>query len=163
MKLMRTIQLSALGALALSIMLHAAPTAAVADAAMDGNRDAVKVLLKQAADVNAGQGDGMTALHWAARKNDADLVQTLLYAGANAKATTRIGAYTPLLLAAKSGNADVIEPLAKAGADVHAAPANGTTALMFAAASGNVAAVQALLERGADVNARESVRGLTPA
>jgi ankyrin repeat protein len=105
----------------------------------------------------------MTALHWAAMKNDADLVQTLLYAGANAKATTRIGAYTPLLLAAKSGNADVIAPLAKAGADVNAATANGTTALMFAAASGNVAAVQALLERGADVNARESVRGLTPA
>ena len=40
-------------------------------------------LLKQAADVNAAQGDGMTALHWAAMKNDADLVQTLLFAGAN--------------------------------------------------------------------------------
>jgi ankyrin repeat protein len=161
--MMRTIRFSALGAIALTAMLHAAASAPVADAAMDGNRDAVKALLKQAADVNAAQGDGMTALHWAAMKNDADLVQTLLYAGANAKATTRIGAYTPLLLAAKSGNADVIEPLAKAGADVNAATSNGTTALMFAAASGNVAAVQALLERGADVNARESVRGLTPA
>jgi uncharacterized protein len=161
--MMRTIRFSALGAIALTAMLHAAASAPVADAAMDGNRDAVKALLKQAADVNAAQGDGMTALHWAAMKNDADLVQTLLYAGANAKATTRIGAYTPLLLAAKSGNADVIEPLAKAGADVNAATSNGTTALMFAAASGNVAAVQALLERGADVNAKESVRGLTPA
>jgi hypothetical protein len=73
MKLMRTVQLSALGALALSIMLHAAPTAAVADAAMQGNRDAVRVLLKQAADVNAAQGDGMTALHWAAMHGDASL------------------------------------------------------------------------------------------
>jgi uncharacterized protein len=160
---MRTIRFTALGALALTAFLHAAASAPVADAAMDGNRDAVKALLKQAADVNAAQGDGMTALHWAAMKNDADLVQTLLYAGANAKATTRIGAYTPLLLAAKSGSADVIEPLAKAGADVNAATANGTTALMFAAASGNVTAVQALVERGADVNAKESVRGLTPA
>ena len=161
--MMRTIRFSAIGAIALTAMLHAAASAPVADAAMDGNRDAVKALLKQAADVNAAQGDGMTALHWAAMKNDADLVQTLLYAGANAKATTRIGAYTPLLLAAKSGNAEVIEPLVKAGADVNAATSNGTTALMFAAASGNVAAVQALLERGADANARESVRGLTPA
>jgi len=161
--MMRTIRHSALGAIALTAMLHAAASAPVADAAMDGNRDAVKALLKQAADVNAAQGDGMTALHWAAMKNDADLVQTLLYAGANAKATTRIGAYTPLLLAAKSGNAEVIEPLVKAGADVNTATANGTTALMFAAASGNVAAVQALLERGADANAKESVRGLTPA
>jgi ankyrin repeat protein len=161
--MMRTIRLSPLGAIALTALLHAAASAPVADAAMDGNRDAVKTLLKQAADVNAAQGDGMTALHWAAMKNDAELVQTLLFAGANAKATTRIGAYTPLLLAAKSGNADVIEPLAKAGADVNAATSNGTTALMFAAASGNIAAVQALVDRGADVNAKESVRGLTPA
>jgi uncharacterized protein len=161
--MMRTIRCSALGALALTALLHAAASAPVADAAMDGNRDAVKALLKQAADVNAAQGDGMTALHWAAMKNDAELVQTLLFAGANARATTRIGAYTPLLLAVKSGNAEVIEPLVKAGADVNGATSNGTTALMFAAASGNVAAVQALVDRGADVNARESIRGLTPA
>ena len=45
---------------------------------MAGNRDAVRALLKQAADVNAAQGDGMTALHWAAMKDDAELAQTLL-------------------------------------------------------------------------------------
>src|SRR5262249_42118825 len=161
--MMRTIRFSAIGAIALTALLHAAASAPVADAAMDGNRDAVKALLKQAAEVNASQGDGMTALHWAAMKNDVDLVQTLLYAGANAKATTRIGAYTPLLLAARNGNAEVIDPLVKAGADVNAATSNGTTPLMFASASGNVALVQALIERGANVNATESVRGLTPA
>jgi ankyrin repeat protein len=159
---MRTIRFSALGALALTALLHAAASAPVADAAMDGNREAVKALLKQAADVNAAQGDGMTALHWAAMKNDADLARTLLYAGANVKATTRIGAYTPLLLAAKNGSADVLEPLLTAGADVDAATSNGTTPLMFAAASGSTAAVEALVAHGADVNATESVRGLTP-
>jgi uncharacterized protein len=161
--MMRTFRFTALGAIALTALLHAAAGAPVADAAMDGNRDAVKALIKQAADVNAAQGDGMTALHWAAVKNDVDLTQTLLYAGANVKATTRIGAYTPLVLAAKSGSADVIAPLLKAGADADAATSNGTTALMFASASGSAAAVQALLDRGADVNAAESVRGLTPA
>ncbi len=160
--MMRTIRFSALGALALTALLHAAASAPVADAAMEGNRDGVKALLKQAADVNAAQGDGMTALHWAAMKNDADLVQTLLYAGANVKATTRIGAYTPLLLAARNGSAEVLEPLLEAGADVDAATSNGTTPLMFAAASGNTAAVAALVAGGADVNAAESVRGLTP-
>ena len=64
---------------------------------MQGNRTAVRALLKQAADVNGAQGDGMTALHWAAMKDDAELTQTLLYAGANVRATTRIGGYTPLL------------------------------------------------------------------
>src|SRR6266516_69686 len=111
-------------AIALSAWLYAAPAAPVADAAMQGDRDAVKALLKQAADVNGSQGDGMTALHWAAMKNDAELTQTLLYAGANVRARTRIGAYTPLILAARNGSADVIAPLVKAGADVNAATAN---------------------------------------
>src|SRR3954463_4516065 len=163
MKLMRTVQLSGLAALALSAFLHASPAASVADAAMDGNREAVRSLLKQAADVNAAQGDGMTALHWGGMKDAAALAQPLLYAGANVKATTRIGAYTPLILAAKNGSAAVMAPLLKSGAHVNAATSNGTTPLMFAAASGNVDAVNTLLEAGADVNAKESVRGLTPA
>src|SRR3981081_86647 len=87
-------------ALALSAWLSAAPAAPVADAAMQGDRDAVKALLKHAADVNGAQGDGMTALHWAAMKNDAELAEMLLYAGANVRAKTRIGDYTPLVVAA---------------------------------------------------------------
>ena len=74
-------------ALALSAWLYAAPVAPVADAAMNGDRDAVMALLKRAADVNGAQGDGMTALHWAAMHGDADLAATLLYAGANVRAT----------------------------------------------------------------------------
>ena len=130
---------------------------------MQGNTEAVRSLLKQAADVNGAQGDGMTALHWAAMKDDADLAQLLLYAGANVRATTRIGAYTPLILAAKNGSATVMAPLLKAGADVNAATSNGATPLMLAAASGSVDAVRILLDHGADVNAKESVRDLTPA
>jgi ankyrin repeat protein len=144
-------------------MLSAASSSEVADAAQQGDRDAVKALLRQAADVNAAQGDGMTALHWAAMKNDAELAQTLLYAGANVRAMTRIGNYTPLLLAAKIGNAKVMGPLIASGADVNAPTANGTTPLMLAAASGQTDAVELLIDKGADVNAAESVRGLTAA
>src|SRR5213594_2091942 len=82
------------------LMTAAAPDTRVADAAMRGDRNAVRALLKEAVDVNAAQGDGMTALHWAATKGDAELAQLLLYAGANVKAGTRIGGYTPLFMAA---------------------------------------------------------------
>jgi ankyrin repeat protein len=163
MNLTRTFRIGAIASLGLTVMLSAAPSAPVADAAMQGNKDAVRALLKQAADVNAAQGDGMTALHWAAMKDDAELVQTLLFAGANVRATTRIGSYTPLILAAKNGSGSVIAPLLKSGADAGSQTSNGTTALMLAAASGNTDAVKLLIDAGATVNAAEPVRGLTAA
>ena len=70
--------------LALSVALSAQSQAPVADAAMGGDRAAVKTLLQQGNDVNAAQGDGMTALHWAAMKNDGELAQMLVYAGTKA-------------------------------------------------------------------------------
>jgi ankyrin repeat protein len=150
------------GALCLSVALQAQPSrAGVADAAQEGDREAVKALLKDAADVNAAQGDGMTALHWAAMNGDAEMAQMLVFAGANVKAATRLGAYTPLFLAARQGKAAVIPVLVKAGADPKQATATGTTALMVAAASGNTETVSALLDAGVDPNAAESARGLT--
>ena len=85
----------------------------------------------------------------------------LVFAGANVKAVTRLGSYTPLFLAARQGKAAAIPVLVKAGADPKQATATGTTPLMVAAASGSIAAVAALLDAGVDVNATESVRGLT--
>ncbi len=67
--------------------------------------------------MNAAQGDGMTALHWAALSNDVGIAEMLLYAGANVKAATRLGAHTPLILASRSGHAAMVETLLDAGAD----------------------------------------------
>src|SRR5690242_5233527 len=95
----------AIGALWLSALLQAAPPASsrstVVEAAMRGDRDTVRTLLKEGDDVNSAQPDGMTALHWAVQKNDVELAKLLLYGGANVRATTRIGGYTPLLIASK--------------------------------------------------------------
>ena len=106
--------------IALTIAISVGVTAAespIADAAARGDREAVKALLKKAADVNAAQGDGMTALHWAAMNRDVDLVQMLIVAGANVRATTRLGTYTPLYLASQQGHAPVIQALVSAGLD----------------------------------------------
>ena len=142
--------------------LSAAGPAPVAEAAMKRDKDAVRSLLKSGEDVNAAQGDGMTALHWAARNGDLELTQMLLFAGANVKATTRLGGYTPLLMAADQGHAKVIAALITGGADVKAANALGTTPLMLAAASGNPEAVTILVENGAEIEATEKTFGQTP-
>ena len=135
----------------------------VADAAARGDVAAVTSLLKDGADVNAAQGDGMSALHWAAERGDEKLADVLLYAGANVNAQTRIGQYTPLHLAGRTGSAAVATALIKAGADVNArTTTSGVTPLHLAAASGNAVAVTALIDAKAEVNATENEAGQTP-
>ncbi|MGE0865133.1 MAG: ankyrin repeat domain-containing protein, partial [Vicinamibacterales bacterium] len=143
----------------LAIATKGAPVAA---AAARRDTEAVRALIKDGADVNAAQGDGMTALHWAARNGDAAMTQMLLFAGANVKASTRLGGYTPLLMAAEQGHAAVIAALLTGGADAKYGNALGTTALMLAAASGNATAVTTLVENGAEIEAREKTFGQTP-
>jgi ankyrin repeat protein len=135
----------------------------LADAAMKGDKEAVKNLLKQGADIGVAQGDGMTALHWAAERGDAELAQLLIVAGANVQAVTRIGLYTPLHLAAKAGSADVAKLIINAGADVNAkADPSGATPIHLAALAGSAPVINLLADAKADVNAKENEWEQTP-
>ena len=139
------------------------PDSPLADAAMRRDSAKVRLLLKQGADANAAQGDGMTALHWAAHNGDAGQVRMLFVAGARVDATTRNGSYTPLHLAAKAGNAAAVAALLGAGASVNATTTSGgATPLHLAAAQGSVDVISALLEKGANVNSPEGAWAQTP-
>jgi ankyrin repeat protein len=152
---------AAVASVGASIGLGAAESS-IADAAMRGDRANVLALIKRGANVNEPQGDGVTALHWAARGGDADLVKALVEAGANAGARTVFGAYTPLHLAAERGAAPIVKALVAAGAAVDARTNTGATPLMLAASAGDTAAISALLDAGANVNAEETDRLQTP-
>jgi ankyrin repeat protein len=149
-----------IAALCAAGLLSAAGDTRLSEAAMQGNSDEVRSLLKQKVDVDAAQGDGTTALHWAAFRDELEMVKLLLAAGANVKAATREGGITPLFMACTNGNAAIIGAMLHAGADANAVNANGTTALMTAAASGSVSAVKVLLD-GAGVKTKERVHGQT--
>lgn len=154
-----------LGALLVTLLLWGGspPEAPVADAAMLGDVARVEALIRQGADLNAAQGDGMTALHWAAELGHGDLAQRLIAAGADPQVVTRMGDYTPLHIAARGGHAEIVETLLEGGADPAARTSpGGSTALHFAASTSSADAVRALLEAGADVNAREDGWGQTP-
>ena len=153
-------------ALALLVSLTAphaagAADAPVADAAMEADIEQVRTLLDGGAYVNAAQGDGMTALHWAAFHDELELAEVLLAARADVSAGTRVGVIQPLQMAATNGSAAMIALLVEAGANVNTATATGATPLMAAATPGSVEAVEALLDAGAFVNARETANGQT--
>jgi len=134
----------------------------VADAAMRGDAESVRTLLRGGADVNAAQGDGMTALHWAALNGDLKTMNLLLYAGAATEPLTRVGAYAPLHLASARGHAAAVARLLEVGSKPGAFTATGVQPLHLAAQAGSADAVKALLDRGADINARDKTHGRTP-
>jgi ankyrin repeat protein len=138
-----------------------AADAPVADAAMHGDTEGVRTLLRGGADVNAAQGDGMTGLHWAALNGDLKTLNVLLYAGAAMEPLTRVGAYTPLHLASSRGHAAAVARLLEAGSKPRPFTTTGVQPLHLAAQAGNADAIKALLDHGADVNARDKTHGRT--
>ena len=86
----------------------AAGPSLVADAVMRGDTAAVRKLIEQKTDVNAPQGDGATALHWAVFRSQKDMVDLLLAGGANPKLANRDGS-TPIWLASVNGDAAMNE------------------------------------------------------
>jgi ankyrin repeat protein len=155
----RVLALAAAVAVSSALLQGQTSRSPVADAAMNKDVATVRQLLKGGADANAAQGDGMTALHWAALQGDAALAEMLIVSGANPRATTRIGGFTPLHLATQNGRAAVVAPLLKGGAPVNARTSTGATPLMLAAAAGNPDVVRTLADGGADLNLVEAAHG----
>ena len=156
--------------------------------------EVVRILLAHGADVHvrsrsaaeapfAGAGmravGGMTALHFAARQNDAESVRLLLGAGARADERAP-GGITPLRMAIDHGYYDLVDLLLAGGADPDAADDAGFTPLHAALrkrAGGNpergdrsagtgggrsIALLKDLLARGADPNAKLPLKRLPP-
>jgi uncharacterized protein len=145
---------------AVSYLAVPADDSRLADAVMRRDEEAVRLLLRNKADINGTQPDGTTALHWAVRDNNLDLAQLLIRSGAKVGVATRYGV-TPIQLACASGNLPLIDTLLRAGADPNTTNQGGETALMTAARTGRADAVRLLLDRGANVDAKEKVRGQT--
>lgn len=143
-----------------AVPIDAHKASPLADAMEQGDKPAVRLLLERHADVNAAQGDGATALHWAVYQDDAESSALLIAAGAHVDARNHYGV-TPLVLASRNGNATIIRQLLKAGADPNGAVRGDETPLMFASRTNRVDAVNALLSGDAKVNSHEDWNGQT--
>jgi ankyrin repeat protein len=147
-----------------AVLLAGTADGPLIQAVRQGNVEAVAMLIQRGEDLNATDGDGLSALHWAAERGDLEAARVLIAAGASLDAGTRIGRYTPLHLASRGGHAAVVEALLEAGADPNAVTtSSGVTPLHLAAASiSGSDAVDALLRHGAFPDAREASAGQTP-
>ncbi len=144
-------------------------------AAQYGKTDVVRALLAHGADPALRDKRNWTALDWASRMGQDDVVALLrdrspmdiyeaaqfgdvvrlrahLDAGEDPNATDASGT-TPLMKAAASGGLPALRLLLERGADVCRTRKDGTTALHLAAMNGDAPTAALLLDRGADINA----------
>ena len=141
----------------LPLMIASTPSPAQDTALVDAVEAQAKTIsrqLKIAADINATQVDGMTALHWAAYHDNPQLGAQLIARGANTTATNHYG-ISPLYLACLNGSGEFVKLLLRAGADPNTFISGHETALMTAARTGKVEPVNELIAAGAQINARE--------
>lgn len=144
---------AALGAVLAAVLIGAVAPPPLVDAAKRGDLAALRALIESGADVNAPEGDGATALHWASHRDDLEAADLLIRAGADVNAANYLGV-TPLWSASLNGSPAMARKLLAAGARPSAALPSGETLVMTAARSGNADVVEQLLAAGADPNGR---------
>ena len=132
----------------------------VVEAAKARDFATLRTLVAARADVTVPQGDGATALHWAAHWDDAAMADVVIGAGAKVNAADDHGV-TPLALACLNGSLPMVERLLKAGANPNLASVVGETPLMIAAHTGNASVVSQLLTHRAAHDVVEQSLGQT--
>ena len=147
--------------LAMAVTVTAAGDLRLIEAVKTRNAETVRSLLEQRVDVNARQGDGATALHWAVHLDDGNVIDLLLWAGANADASDDTGV-TPLYLACLNRQAALVERLLQAQANPNAATVSGETVLMTCARThtSRLARARACHENGLATDGRSVRVGL---
>ena len=108
------------------------------------------MLIDAKCDINAVNGDDVTALHIAVR-NRSEAIVKLLLDNRIEKDAKRLNGDTALHIATKNGDITIVKMLVDAKCDINAVDGNGATALVFAAKIGNKNLVEYFIEKGADI------------
>lgn len=129
---------------------------ALMNAAVSGQTEIVRALLKAGADAKARDRSGKTALMLANEKDkpDMDLVN-LLRGGGSDDADYNVQEY---LRAAMNGDVARVRQFLRAGVDVDVAYQNGAKALISAVKRGHTEVVKLLIELGVDIETKGEVK-----
>jgi hypothetical protein len=142
----------------------AVPEASIAEIAEENNNSVlhdISALLKAGADPNQPGVDGQTALMWAGRFGNDDVVKKLLGAGANVNQTDPKGMTALHAVADYGSRLSILKRLLDNNADVNAKDNAGWTPLHLAAKWNASEVINLLAEKGADIKATNK-NGSTP-
>lgn len=129
------------------------------NAAIQGNLDKAKTLIKNGAKINTRDSRGTLALVGAATTGKLEMVKFLISQGADVNASANLNRsnnINALMIASANGHLEVVKVLVENGANVNAKTNDGGTALMMASAYGHLKIVDYLVENGADSSAKDS-------
>jgi N-acyl-D-amino-acid deacylase len=129
-------------------------------AAEIGSTDAMKMLVDHAADVNAKNTSGSTALIFAV--TDAKKVRLLLDHGADVNVAARSGRTALIIASFANPSAEVVRMLLAKGAKVDVMDQRKVTPLNAATFGNDTATIRLLLDASADINTADTFIGLTP-
>ncbi len=122
-------------------------------AATTGKTEAVKLLLKAGANINAKDDRGRNVLHRAVQSADGEIVALLVGKGAEIDAKDDESGFTALHHAARLGNTNAAEVLIAKGADINAKDKQGHTPL-YVAVNHDYQVAELLVNKGADSGIR---------
>ncbi|XP_043543538.1 ankyrin repeat domain-containing protein 29 isoform X4 [Chiloscyllium plagiosum] len=126
-------------------------TTALMVASYCNNKDCVRELILQGADINLQRESGSTALYFAAQQGNDTIVKFLLEYGASTELATKDGA-TPLSIASQYGHIKVVDILLNRRCNVNIQLKDGATSLFLAAQGGHLNVVKMLLASGAKID-----------
>src|SRR5580692_6040347 len=132
-------------------------------AATEHHLDVVQALIDAHADLKAHSKAGFTAMHFAARQGDQEMVRLLLAAGVNVNILSQAEAPAKGAGTAEEGDAKKAPSQGRPGAQIggpKTAGVNGYTPLLVATVRGQVPLALWLLDHGADPNILDA--GITP-
>ncbi|KQL19446.1 M48 family metallopeptidase [Cytobacillus solani] len=127
-------------------------TPPIIQAVINRDQEMAEKLAKAHEDIDLEDYNGYTAMDWAIKAGDSEMVKILLENGANPNNESGY-MMTPLMTAATKGRADIIKTLHSAGAEVNFQDSESSmTALMYAAQGESEETIKVLLQLGADPN-----------
>jgi ankyrin repeat protein len=107
------------------------------EAAKSGDVEAIRAYLTAGAELNARDGEGMSALTWAARRGQKKVVRVLLDKGLTDIDLKDSYGFTPLFWAARRGYVDIVRILLENGADPGTKDIYGWTPMTWAVQRGH--------------------------